>query len=41
VEDSAAGGIREGMEDGIEPCGVRLNHVVECIAESKDCQPFG
>jgi hypothetical protein len=30
VQYGAAGGIGERVEDGIEPGGVRLNHVVEC-----------
>jgi hypothetical protein len=30
VENGAAGGIGEGVKDGIEPGGVRLNHMVEC-----------
>ena len=33
VEDGATGGVGEGVEDGIESGGVRLNHMVECSAK--------
>lgn len=41
AEESAAGGIGERVEDGIESCGVRFNHMVECSVKRADCQPFG
>ena len=41
VKDGAAGGVGEGVEDGIEPGGVRLNHMVECSRVRGNCQPIG
>jgi hypothetical protein len=36
-----AGGIAEGVEDGIELGGVLFNHAVEYACGRTDCQPFG